>query len=125
MVQPLPIICTVRPTTVSTATTPAKASAKQGVIHATTCLALTRLRLGACQQPMSTWKSGANQAQPFGTELRQNALRLVTAPGIQLAVLFPQFPQPFDLPADPQQHQGFLYREQRLWHIGQHNRPIG
>src|SRR4051812_5664982 len=32
MVQPLPIICTVRPTTVSTATIPAKARAKQGVM---------------------------------------------------------------------------------------------
>src|SRR5205085_9317004 len=96
MVQPLPIICTVRPTTVSTATTPAKASAKQGVIHSTTCLALTRLRLGACQQPSKSWKSGDDQTQQFGIDFRQNALGLVTAPGIQLAVLFPQFPQQFE-----------------------------
>ena len=33
------------------ATKPAKAKAKQGAIHSTTCLALTMLRLGACQQP--------------------------------------------------------------------------
>src|SRR5947209_7807612 len=65
-----------------------------------------------------------DQPQQFGIDLRQNTLRLITAPGIQLAVLFPQFPQQFDLPAYPQQHQGFWHREEFLWHIGQHNRPI-
>ena len=54
MVQPVCIIWAVRSTTVGTATTPVKARAKHGVIHCTTCLALSRLRLGACQQPSRT-----------------------------------------------------------------------
>ncbi len=66
-----------------------------------------------------------DQPQQFGRDLRQDALRLVTAPGIELAVLFPQLPQQFNLPTAVQQHERLLHTEQVSWNIGQHDRPIG
>ena len=66
-----------------------------------------------------------DQPEQFGIHLRQDTLRLVTAPGIELAMLFPQLPQQFDLPTAVQQHERFQHREQRLRDSGQHDRPIG
>src|SRR5436309_7100324 len=59
------------------------------------------------------------QAKYFGIDFGLDACRLATAPRIDFAILFPQFPQQFDLPSTAHDHQGFLCTEQIGWDVGQ------
>ena len=48
------------------------------------------------------------QAQELGIQLSQDALGLAASPRVNLAFLFPEFPEQFDLPAQAHERHDLL-----------------
>jgi hypothetical protein len=64
------------------------------------------------------------QAQELGVELRQDPLRLGAPPRVNLAFLFPEFPEQLDRPSQAHQGDDLSSREHTAIDVGQHQQPL-